>query len=64
MIICDRHFETGDHVLATRKVSTSTSENFELCESCFDEFKQFLAGLKKKKEVLEKPKKTRRKKSK
>ena len=61
MVICDRHFEIGDHVLATRKVSTSTVENFELCESCFDEFKQFMAGIKKK-EVL--PKKTRRKKSK
>ena len=61
MVICDRHFEIGDHVLATRKVSTSTSENFELCESCYDEFKQFMAGIKKK-EVL--PKKTRRKKSK
>jgi len=58
MIICDRHFETGDHVLATRKINTSTSETFELCESCFEEFKTFLADLKKKKNPA--PKKRRK----
>ena len=42
MIVCDKCCSVGDYKIGTRKVTSSTHESFDLCETCYEELIEYL----------------------
>ena len=49
MNLCDRCYQVGDFTPGTKKIQTSVHESFDLCESCYNEFTDFMRPVKKEK---------------
>lgn len=42
MKLCDRHFAMGEYRPGPKEITTSAHETFDVCESCYQEFVDFM----------------------
>jgi len=63
--LCDRCFAVGEHKPGPKEIKTSVHETFDVCESCYQKFVEFMnpkKEIKKQKEVKKTPVKKKSKK--
>jgi hypothetical protein len=44
--LCDRHFALGEYKPGPKEIKTSVHESFDVCESCYQEFINFMSPKK------------------